>query len=83
MLLLCYDYVLYNYYTITMILLPPLILCSLLLPSTSANRELCALGVSNIIGSFFQAFPSFASVERTQICYVAGGQVAAHYHTFL
>ena len=34
---------------------------------TRANQELKALGLSNIIGSFFQAFPVNASFSRTAI----------------
>jgi MFS superfamily sulfate permease-like transporter len=29
----------------------------------SANRELVAIGIGNIIGSFFQAYPAFGSVS--------------------
>ncbi|RXI96531.1 sulfate permease [Anaerobacillus alkaliphilus] len=38
------------------------------------NKELTALGVSNIVGSFFQAFPINGSFSRTAINHQSGGR---------
>jgi MFS superfamily sulfate permease-like transporter len=34
---------------------------------TSPNRELVALGAANLLGSFFGAFPTFASLARSAV----------------
>lgn len=40
--------------------------------TVNANQELLALGSSNIVGSFFQAYPVTASFSRSAINYQAG-----------
>ena len=40
--------------------------------SISANRELVALGVCSIIGSFFGAYSAFGSIARTKVSETAG-----------
>lgn len=40
----------------------------------SSNRELVAFGAMNIIGSFFQIYPCFASIPRTSIQDSAGSR---------
>ncbi|KJE90732.1 hypothetical protein CAOG_01991 [Capsaspora owczarzaki ATCC 30864] len=40
----------------------------------SPNRELVALGAANLIGSFFGAFPTFASLPRSAINDMAGAK---------
>eukprot|EP01104_Vermistella_antarctica_P008945 TRINITY_DN228_c0_g2_i3.p1 TRINITY_DN228_c0_g2~~TRINITY_DN228_c0_g2_i3.p1 ORF type:complete len:539 (+),score=89.74 TRINITY_DN228_c0_g2_i3:727-2343(+) len=40
----------------------------------SPNRELVAFGIGNVVGSFFQIFPSFTSMPRTVINVVAGAR---------
>jgi SulP family sulfate permease len=40
----------------------------------SANQELVALGFGNLIGSFFQAYPSSAGLSRTAVNDQAGGK---------
>eukprot|EP00026_Physarum_polycephalum_P002625 Phypoly_transcript_02632.p1 GENE.Phypoly_transcript_02632~~Phypoly_transcript_02632.p1 ORF type:complete len:638 (+),score=82.57 Phypoly_transcript_02632:774-2687(+) len=40
----------------------------------SSNRELIAFGVANMLGSFFQTYPSFASIPRTSIQDSAGSR---------
>eukprot|EP00053_Salpingoeca_punica_P016240 m.152168 g.152168 ORF g.152168 m.152168 type:complete len:739 (-) comp16914_c0_seq1:263-2479(-) len=42
--------------------------------AVSANRELVALGLANIIGSFFGSYPVFASLPRTNIADAAGAR---------
>eukprot|EP01113_Clastostelium_recurvatum_P007352 TRINITY_DN1341_c0_g1_i3.p1 TRINITY_DN1341_c0_g1~~TRINITY_DN1341_c0_g1_i3.p1 ORF type:complete len:784 (+),score=218.70 TRINITY_DN1341_c0_g1_i3:146-2497(+) len=42
--------------------------------SISSNRELIAFGVSNVIGSFFHAYPSFSSIPRTSVQDMAGSR---------
>jgi high affinity sulfate transporter 1 len=41
-------------------------------PSVNSNRELFALGLSNIAGSFFMAFPSGGGTSQTAVNYKAG-----------
>ncbi len=41
------------------------------------NQELKALGMSNLVGSFFQAFPVNGSFSRTAVNHEAGGQTKA------
>ena len=43
-----------------------------------ANQELVALGTSNIVGSFFQAYPVTASFSRSAICSDIGGKTNLH-----
>lgn len=38
------------------------------------NQELVALGLSNFVGSFFNAFPSSASLARTAVNYQVGSR---------
>eukprot|EP01127_Copromyxa_protea_P017520 TRINITY_DN5346_c0_g1_i1.p1 TRINITY_DN5346_c0_g1~~TRINITY_DN5346_c0_g1_i1.p1 ORF type:complete len:667 (-),score=90.75 TRINITY_DN5346_c0_g1_i1:295-2295(-) len=40
----------------------------------SPNRELVALGASNIVGSFFKAYPTFISLTRSSIADSMGAQ---------
>ncbi|KAI9477920.1 MAG: sulfate transporter family-domain-containing protein [Benjaminiella poitrasii] len=42
--------------------------------SVSANRELVALGVSNIVGGLFEGIPAFGSVARSKINDKAGAR---------
>ena len=42
--------------------------------SVSANRELFALGVANLGGSFFGTYPTFGSISRTAINDAAGAK---------
>lgn len=38
------------------------------------NQELVALGASNMVGSFFQSYPTTASFSRSAICNESGGK---------
>ncbi len=40
----------------------------------SPNRELVALGIANIIGSFFQIYPIFGSLPRSSVADMMGAQ---------
>jgi len=40
----------------------------------SANRELVALGFSNLISSFFQSYPAFGSLPRSRVNDLAGAR---------
>jgi SulP family sulfate permease len=40
------------------------------------NQELRSLGLANIFGSFFSAYPVTGGFSRTAVCYEAGGQTA-------
>jgi MFS superfamily sulfate permease-like transporter len=40
----------------------------------SSNRELFALGVSNLVASFFQSFPAFGSLPRSFVNHAAGAR---------
>ena len=40
--------------------------------TVSTNRELVALGASNLLGSFFGAYPAFASLSRSSVSDLAG-----------
>lgn len=40
----------------------------------SPNRELVALGISNIIGSFFRTYPTFGSLPRSYVADTMGAQ---------
>jgi len=40
----------------------------------SANKEAFGQGLSNFVGSFFQAYPTSGSFTRTGVNYVSGGQ---------
>lgn len=42
--------------------------------SVSANRELVAFGTLNLLGSFFNAFPAFASIARSRVNDTAGAR---------
>ncbi|KAJ3028069.1 UNVERIFIED_CONTAM: hypothetical protein HDU68_002520 [Siphonaria sp. JEL0065] len=42
--------------------------------SVSPNRELVALGVANIVGSFFGGWPAFGSLGRSAVNDAAGGR---------
>ena len=42
--------------------------------SVKPNQELIALGISNIIGSFFQSYPSTGSFSRSALNYTAGAK---------
>ena len=44
---------------------------------TSPNRELVALGLANILGSMFGAFPTFASLPRSATCDLVATRVDA------
>lgn len=40
----------------------------------SPNRELVAMGMANIVGSFFQTFPAFGSMTRSAVADMAGAR---------
>ncbi|ORY07095.1 hypothetical protein K493DRAFT_322404 [Basidiobolus meristosporus CBS 931.73] len=42
--------------------------------SVSPNRELVALGIANLVGSFFQTWPAFGSVARSKLNNHVGGR---------
>jgi high affinity sulfate transporter 1 len=44
----------------------------------SPNRELVALGIANLIGSFFKIYPSFGSLTRSAISDMAGARTQVY-----
>jgi sulfate permease, SulP family len=44
----------------------------------SANRDLCALGVANLLGSVFLAYPTFGAIPRSAVAHMAGAKTQLH-----
>eukprot|EP00854_Cymbomonas_tetramitiformis_P002337 gene2337-3064_t len=42
------------------------------------NQEFIALGAANLVGSFFQAYPSCGSLSRSAVCANVGARTQAH-----
>jgi MFS superfamily sulfate permease-like transporter len=43
-----------------------------------ADQELLALGLSNVMGAFFQAYPSSGSLSRSAVASAAGARSPLH-----